>query len=194
MNLAGVARRNRAQSVARLAGTTMEGVEFARFQALLGAVGSLAPAVDTSSVALAGMSWGGLAAQFWTPLEPRVAVAASLGWFNDRPNKMLVEDTRYVTFHDSGEHHAYLHGHLLGFGDADLASLICPRPLLIRHGRADAIGWWPQVRDEFARARHHWDALGVGERCQLVLHDEGHVIEPNSLLDFLQTHLPVDRG
>lgn len=190
MNLIDIAPRNRAQSLCRLAGTTMEGLEFTRYQHLLDAVAQVAPALDLENHALAGMSWGGLATQYWSPLEDRVAVAASLGFFNHRPNKMVVQDTRYGTFYDSGEEHAFLHGLLLGFSDADLASLLCPRPFMVQHGRADMIGWWPQVVEEFERARQHWRRLGVADRVHLDLHDDGHVVHAGPLVDWLATTHP----
>lgn len=192
MNLIGISARNRAQSLARLAGTTMEGLEFARFQALLDAVWEVAPGLDRH-YAFAGMSWGGLAAQFWTPLDDRAVAVASLGFFNDRERKMVVQDTRYATFHDTGEDHAFLFGHLNGFGDADLASLITPRPFLVQHGRSDLIGWWPQIAEEFDRAKVHWERLGVADRVELQLHPGGHVVEADGLIRWLGLHFPARR-
>lgn len=190
MNLIEIPPRNRAQSLARLAGTTMEGLEFARFQRLLEAVARLEPGLDVDSYALAGMSWGGLAAQFWSPLDERIAAVASLGFFNDRARKMVVQDTRYATFYDHDEHHAFLQGHLLGFGDADLASLVCPRPFLVQHGRADMIGWFPQIVDEFEAARSHWERLGFGDRASMQLHPGGHEVDGAGLVGWLETQYP----
>ena len=191
MNLIHIPQRNRAQSLARLAGTTMEGLEFSRYQILLEAASELAPEVDVDAYALAGMSWGGLATQFWAPLDDRVAAAATLGFFNQRSNKMVVQDTRYGTFYDFDEHHAFLQGHLLGFGDADLASLICPRPFMVQHGRADRIAWWPQVVEEFGKAREHWVRLGVGDRVTLQLHEGGHDVDGAGLVAWLAEHFPA---
>lgn len=193
MNLIGIPPRNRAQSLARLAGTTIEGIEYARFQHLLAAAAGLAPELDVEGYALTGMSWGGLAAQFWAPLDECVAAVATLGFFNDRSRKMVVQDTRYGTFYDHDEHHAFLHGHLLGFGDADLASLVAPRPFLVQHGRADRIGWWPQVVAEFERARSHWESLGVGERVALQIHEGGHEVDAAGLVDWLTVQFPSGR-
>lgn len=184
MNLIGIERRNRAQSLARIMGTTVEGIEFARFQALLQAAGH-------DRYALAGMSWGGLAAQYWGALDDRAKVVATLGFFNDRALKMVVQDTRYATFYDTGEHHAFLHAILDGgFGDADLASLVAPRPMFVSHGRADAIGWWPQIEAEAAAARLHWERLGAGDRFELNLHDGGHVVRAEPLLQWLADIYP----
>lgn len=190
MNLIEIPPRNRAQSLARLAGTTMEGLEFARFQHLLAAVAELQPEVDVDGYALTGMSWGGLAAQFWAPLDERAAAVATLGFFNQRSNKMVVQDTRWSSFYDHDEHHAFLQGHLVGFGDADLASLVCPRPFLVQHGRNDQIGWWPDVAEEFAKAKTHWESLGVADRISLQIHEGGHDVDAAGLVGWLGTHFP----
>lgn len=193
MNLIGIPPRNRAQSLARIAGTTMEGIEYSRFQHLLAATSELEPGLDVDAYAFAGMSWGGLAAQFWAPLDPRMAAVGTLGFFNDRSNKMVVQDTRYSTFYDEDEPHAFLQGHLsLGFGDADLASLVAPRRFFVQHGRADRIGWWPQVVAEFERARTHWEALGVGDRIALQIHEGGHDVDAAGLVDWLKVQFPPE--
>ena len=184
MNLIGIERRNRAQALAKLAGTTVEGLEFSRLQVLL-------DSLNVTRYALAGMSWGGLAAQYWSPLDDRVQAVASLGYFNDRPKKMMVQDARYVTFADTGEHHAFLHGLLQGFGDADLASLVAPKPMYVAHGRADLIGWWPQVEAEAERAKAHWSRLGMDGNFTFELHEGGHVIAAPPLVEWLTTHYPV---
>src|SRR5699024_11011990 len=113
MNLITIDPRNRAQDLARVSGTTVEGIELARCQVLMDAVAVLHPDLNASNVALLGISWGGMAAQFWTPLDDRFVTAASIGFFNDRNRKMVVEDEEhYVTFAARGEHHAFLPGHL----------------------------------------------------------------------------------
>lgn len=175
LNLTIIGPRNRAQRLARLAGTTMEGLEFSRVQLVLDEAEKLAG--PFASTGLWGCSWGGMSTQFWTPLSDRFDVAITSAFFNDRPNKMVVQDTRYGTFEDSGEDHAFIPGHLTHFGDADLASLICPRPFQVQIGKRDAIGWWPQIEAEYERARSHWDRLGLDERVDLQLHEQGHRVQ-----------------
>ncbi|HIT75499.1 MAG TPA: hypothetical protein IAA98_07935 [Candidatus Avipropionibacterium avicola] len=193
MNLVTIDPRNRAQDLARLAGTTVEGIELARCRVLIDAVAGIEPTLNTEAMALVGISWGGLAALYWTPVEPRFVAAASIAFFNDRCQKMVVEDPEhYVTFAARSEHHAFLHGHLGIFGDAELASLICPRPFLVQHGDADAIGWTPQIEAEFARAHHHWQELGLADRAELQVHSGGHEVLPSGLLNWLARHFPHD--
>lgn len=175
LNLSFIEQRNRGQRLARMAGTTVEGVELARLNHLLDVVGEKF-GIDTRAVGFWGSSWGGMAVQMFSPLEQRFSVCITSGFFNNRQNKMVVDDSRYGSFEKNNEEHAYLFGHLTAFADADLASLICPRPFMVQHGRLDAIGWWPQVVEEYELARSHWEKLGCGDRVNMDLHDGGHVV------------------
>ena len=81
--------------------------------------------IDPQRVGMWGLSLGGLATMFWTPLEPRIKVAVVAGWFNHRRNKMVIPDKRYSCFLDTKEEHAFFHGWLTGLhrlrrGRADL--------------------------------------------------------------------------
>lgn len=184
MNLFTVERRNRMERLARLDGTTLSGIEFERMSLLLDAV--LAEgAVDGERVGFWGISLGGMAGMYWTPLEPRIKASIITAWFNHRRNKMAVPDARYSSFIDTTEEHAFTRGWLTEFTDSDVASLICPRPLMVQHGKQDRIAHWPQVEEEFNAARGHYERLGLEERAQLVLFDGGHEIELKSGLEFL---------
>lgn len=184
MNLYSVERRNRLERLARLDGTTLSGIEFKRMSLLLDAV--LAdPAIDKDRVGFWGISLGGMAGMYWTPLEPRIKASIITAWFNHRRNKMAVPDARYSSFIDTTEEHAFTHGWLTEFTDSDVASLICPRPLMVQHGKQDRIAHWPQVEEEFNAARGHYERLGLKDRAQLVMFDGGHEIELPSGLDFL---------
>ncbi|PSL00404.1 hypothetical protein CLV30_11664 [Haloactinopolyspora alba] len=187
-NVAGIEERNRLQRLAWMDGRLIEGIELARLRCLLDALPGLAP-VDPDRIGMWGQSWGGLATQYWMPVEPRIRVGVISSYFNDRLAKMAVPDPRYTCFLETAEIHAHHPGLLGEFADADLVSLICPRPLLVQHGRADDIGWAPAVTAEFGRARRHWDELGLGERVHLELHHGGHEVEPDSAVDWLRRWL-----
>lgn len=175
MNVSFIEQRNRAQRLARLGGLTIEGIEFARLSQLLDTVQE-SFGLDTSRVGIWGSSWGGMAVQFFSPLADRFAVGITSGFFNDRQQKMVVPDPRFGSFEKNNEEHAYVFGHLTAFGDADLASMVCPRPFMVQHGRLDAIAWWPQVVEEYERARTHWSNLGLSARVNMDLHEGGHVV------------------
>lgn len=187
-NLMGVEPRNRIERLARLADTTLPGIEFARVERLLDAV-LQDQRIDAKRVGMWGISLGGMATMFWMPLEPRIGCGIVTAWFNHRRNKMVIPDERYSCFLETREEHAFFRGWLTEFTDSDAASLICPRPLMVQHGRKDRIAWWPQVIEEFDAAREHYRRLGLEDRVQLVLHEGGHEIELESGLAFLRKWL-----
>ena len=132
-----------------------------------------------------GLSLGGLATMFWTPLEPRIKAAVVAGWFNHRRNKMVIPDKRYSCFLETKEEHAFFPGWLIECTDSDVASLICPRPLMIQTGKKDGIAHWPMVIEEFEAAKQHYVKLGIGERCVMDLREGGHETHVESGLQFL---------
>jgi len=184
MNLLGVERRNRVERLCRLADTSLPGIELARVPRLLDEV-TQDPRIDKDHIGMWGVSLGGLATMFWMPLEPRIKAGVVCAWFNHRRNKMAVPDPRYSCFLETKEEHAFFHGWLTEFTDADVVSLICPRPLLIQTGKEDKIAHWPQVIEEFEAAREHYKKLGMAERMEMDLHDGGHEARVESGVRFL---------
>lgn len=188
MNLLSIERRNRVERMARLDGTTLAGIEFQRMKLLLDAVLNDA-AIDQDRVGFWGISLGGMAGMYWTPLEPRIKATIITGWYNQRRNKMAVPDARYSVFLDTTEEYSFLRGWLTEFTDSDVASLICPRPLMVQHGKKDRIAHWPQVEEEFNAAHVHYEKLGLTDRTRLVMFDGGHEIELPSGLEFIKQWL-----
>jgi dienelactone hydrolase len=187
-NLRGVEPRNRMERLARLAGTSLPGLELVRMQALLDeAVKD--QRVDAARIGMWGISLGGMATMFWMPLEQRIRCGVCCAWFNHRRNKMATPDRRYSCFLDTKEEHAFFHGWLTEFTDSDVMSLICPRPLLVQTGKKDGIAWWPQVIDEFEASKDHYRKLDIGERMEMALHEGGHEIHLESGMPFLKKWL-----
>ncbi|NHE55798.1 dienelactone hydrolase family protein [Cyclobacterium plantarum] len=189
MNLRSVERRNNVERFARLAGTSLPGIELVRVQHLLDVV--LAdPRVDADRVGMWGVSLGGMATMFWMPLEPRIKAGVVSAWFNQRRNKMAVPDERYSSF-SPREEHAFFNGWLTEFSDDDLVSLIAPRPLMIQHGKNDNIAHWPQVVEEYEEAAIHYKLLKIPEKITLVLHEGGHEAIVEEGVQFLTDWLTV---
>lgn len=187
-NLRSVPKRNRVERLARLADTSLPGIEFARLQHLLDVV--LAdPRLDRERVGMWGVSLGGLATMFFMPLEPRIKVGVVSAWFNHRLTKMAVSDKRYSTFLDTQEEHAFFQGWLTEFTDADVVALICPRPVMMQHGKLDRIAHWPDLLPEFEAAKAHYDKLGLSERIALDLHEGRHDARPVTGIPFLKKWL-----
>ena len=187
-NLATAEKRNRLERLARLADTTLPGIELVRMQALLTEV-LKDKRIDSKRVGMWGISLGGMATMFWMPLDSRIQCGIVCAWFNHRRNKMVIPDKRYRCFLETREEHAFFRGWLTEFTDSDVASLICPRPLLVQTGKKDGIAWWPQVIEEFEASKQHYRKLGLEDRIEMDLHDGGHEIRVDSGLAFLRKWL-----
>jgi hypothetical protein len=188
INLSFVPNRNRIERLARLADTTLPGIELRRMQLLLDEV-LKDPRIDRDRIGMWGISLGGMATMFWMPLEPRIRCGVVTAWFNQRRNKMVIPDPRYSCFLETKEEHAFFRGWLTEFTDSDVVSLICPRPLLVQTGKKDGIAWWPQVIEEFEASKQHYKKLGIEERITMDLHDGGHEIRVDSGVAFLKKWL-----
>ena len=191
MNLRSVERRNHLERLCRLADTSLPGIELVRLQNLLDVV--LADRrIDAERVGMWGVSLGGMATMFFMPLEPRIKAGVVAAWFNQRRNKMVIPDERYTSFLPTKEEHAFFAGWLTEFSDHDAVSMICPRPLLIQHGKKDRIAHWPQVIEEFNIAKTHYKKLDIGERIELNVHEGGHEPVVANGIAFLSKWLKPD--
>jgi hypothetical protein len=191
MNLMSVERRNRIERLCRLADISLPGIELVRVQNLLDIV-LTDPRIDEERVGMWGVSLGGMATMFWMPLEPRIKAGVVSAWFNHRRNKMVIPDERYVSFIVTQEEHAFFTGWLSEFTDHDVVSLICPRPLLIQHGKKDRIAWWPQIMEEFTIAESHYKKLNIEERIQMDMHEGEHEAIVDSGIEFMTRWLGND--
>ncbi len=133
------------------------------------------------SIGVAGYGEGGLIAFYAAALDNRISASLVSGYFG--PREGMPHEPVYRN----------VYGLLREFGDADIASLIAPRALVIEACRAPMAPDPPPlinnrnfaargklstpaldaVRREFAGARAHYDRLGVVERISLVAGGEG---------------------
>lgn len=190
MNLRSVERRNNIERFARLAGTSLPGIELVRVQNLLDIV-LRDPRIDAERVGMWGVSLGGMATMFWMPLEHRIKTGVVSAWFNERRNKMAGLDTRYSSFAPK-EEHAFFNGWLTEFSDYDFVSLIAPRPLMIQHGKKDNISHWPGLVQEYDKAKVHYQKLNMPEKIELVLHEGGHEAIVTDGIRFMKRWLMPD--
>jgi hypothetical protein len=188
MNLRTIERRNHIERLCRLSGMTLPGIELARLQHLLDEV-LKDPRIDGERVGMWGVSLGGMATMFWMPLEPRIKAGIVSAWFNHRLTKMAVADEKYSAFIATDEEHAFFNGWLTEFADHDAVCLICPRPLMMQHGKKDRIAHWPDVIQEFQTAKRHYDRLGISDRFELVIHEGGHEAIVDEGVAFMQKWL-----
>ena len=181
--------RARLERMCKLLGRTVFGLEIHRTQRLLDYLETRSD-IDVGRTAMYGISLGGHYTLFTVPLEPRIGAAVVCAWFNHRPNKMVVDDPRYSCFLSAEpSEHTWVPGWLREFSDSDLASLICPRPLLVEQGKADAIAWWPMMLEEYEEACEHYRRLGVADRVEIDLHEGGHEIRMEKSFEFLKRWL-----
>jgi dienelactone hydrolase len=190
-HLAGIAQGRARTQLNRLAieyGRTLMGLELFALSRALDFLASLQH-VDPGRMGMYGLSQGGQSALWLSALDTRLAATVISGFFNERFGKQLVTSERYVSYLETEEEDRFLMARLVSFGDAELASLICPRPLLVEHGKQDRIGWWEDVRDEFVRARSFYERLRIPERARLAIHEGGHVADGTEALPFLDSWL-----
>jgi dienelactone hydrolase len=147
------------------------------------------PRIDRDRVGMWGVSLGGMATMFFMPLEPRIKAGVVSAWFNHRLTKMAVSDKRYSSFIDTTEEHAFFDGWLTEFADYDAITLICPRPVMVHHGKKDTIAHWPDLVKEFDLAHAHYEKLGIGDRMELDLHEGGHEARIESGVRFMKRWL-----
>jgi dienelactone hydrolase len=189
MNVSTSPARRRLERLCALLGYTLWGLEIHRTSRLLDYL-ETRPEVDVKRTAMYGLSLGGASTLFTTPLEPRIGAGVVSAFFNHRVNKLIVDDPRYECFLSIPEAEPWwMKGWLREFTDSDLVSLICPRPLLIEHGKADAIAWWPMVVEEYEASAAHYRKLGLADRIELDLHEGGHEIRLEKSLAFLKKWL-----
>ncbi|MBD2846332.1 dienelactone hydrolase family protein [Paenibacillus sp. IB182496] len=134
------------------------------------------PDLDAARVGMAGLSYGGFYTLFAAALDPRIAVAVSSCYVNDR----YAYPWSDWTWPGAG----------VRFLDAEVCGLICPRPLYLEGGAADTVFAANGFLTESARARAHYERLGLGERFSAVLFEGGHEFNTGAApLDFLFSHL-----
>ena len=158
--------------------------------------------LQTTSIGVAGYAEGGLIAFYSGALDPRIQSVFVSGYFDSRQNVWAEPIYRNVF------------GLLNDFGDAEIASLILPRRLIIEHSEVPAIEGPPKPRDgrggaapgawrtpnqasveaEFKRAQKLAPASAKG--IELVHGNEGVPVGPGSdhaISAFLQP-LKAERG
>ena len=139
------------------------------------------PAGPDTPLGIAGHGEGGLVALYSAALDSRVRATLVSGYFQPREHVWQEPVYRNVW------------GLLEEFGDAEIASLIAPRALLVeacrgpevpgppppREGRMDAASGkletppLDRVRAEFRRARRHFERLRIPDRIKLIVSGSG---------------------
>ena len=159
----------------------------------------------SAPIGVAGYGEGGLVALFSSALDARIQATLVSGYFQQRED--LWKEPIYRD----------LWGALREFGDAELASLIAPRALVIEASRGPRISGPPpptkelrlgaapngalsdpsvdSVRAEVERARPHFAKLNAADHLRLIVSGDGHGLPGSDAADlaFIQL-LGIHRG
>ena len=175
--------RQRIDTRARLAGTTITAIEIAKISRGLDVV-LKRPEVDPRRVAMVGLSYGGFYTLMATALEPRIRVAVSSCYFSDRA--ALLDSTEPFGW----SNWRFWRG-LQTLTDPDIVALICPRPLQVQVGMQDDLFPVAAADRTAPAAAEHYRRLGLSDRFEYVACDGGHEWFGEPAWRFLTHHLPV---
>ena len=119
----------------------------------------------------------------------RFAACAISGHFNELVPKMVTPSPHYTAFIETGEDYAFFSNNFRLFDEADVVSLICPRPVLVEQGRQDRVVHWEMSQRAFGRVKEKYEKLGLGERAVYALFEGGHEMHGEEALAFFDRHL-----
>ena len=151
------------------------------------------PEVQNDHIGLYGLSRGGRAALWMGALEQRLQAVAASAWFNERFSKMLLPEKANGAFITTSSEFQFVPDLLAEFGDADIASLICPRAFFVEDGKHDGAVWWPNAIQEFKLVEANYESLGIPEKCGIRIHELGHETEPEDEITDIQAVAFLDR-
>ena len=135
------------------------------------------PQVDSDRIGFYGKSQGGQSGLWLGALDRRLQAVVSTAWFNERYQKQVIPSEHYRPFALTVEEDK-TYPHLHEFADSDIASLICPRAFMVEEGKHDGAVYWKLAEQAFAEVKAIYERLGVGEKCDIHVHEGGHEVEP----------------
>lgn len=138
------------------------------------------PEIDAERIGITGLSWGAFYSLHVAALYPEIRVAV--------PSANFREHDRILNRVDDPGKRLDRH-HFNMFGNAQVAGMVCPRPMMIQMGLQDTLFDIEGVRREAKKAARYYNSLGVGELFEYVEHDGGHVFDNESIFQFLKKHL-----
>lgn len=143
------------------------------------------PQVASDRIGFYGKSQGGQSGLWLGALDTRLQAVVSTAWFNERFQKQVIPSEIYRAFAFTAEEDK-MYAHLHEFADSDIASLICPRAFMVEEGKHDGAVYWKLAEQAFAEVKAIYERLGIGEKCDIHVHEGGHEIEPGE--DTAQLH------
>jgi dienelactone hydrolase len=177
---------------AKMAGRRLQGLEQFKVRRVVDYLRQR-PEVDGGRVGVYGISWGGRTAMNAAALDVRLAACVVSGHFMDSTPKMVTPSPHYTAYIEVAEDYAFFERHALEFSDADICSLICPRPLFIEQGRKDRVAYWEMAQKGFEPVKGYYAKLGAGERAVFHVFEGEHVVHGDEAIRFLEKHLRPGR-
>lgn len=175
---------------AKLVGQRLQGLEQFKVRRVVDYLRQR-PDVNPERVGIYGISWGGRMAMNAAALDPRLAACVISGHFMDSTPKMVKESPHYTAYIQVAEDYAFFERHFLLFSDADICSLICPRPLFIEQGRQDRVAYWAMAQKAFQPVEEYYRRLGHADRAVFHIFEGGHVVHGDAGIAFLEKNLIV---
>jgi len=157
-------------------GKTLFSIIVPQHQQIVAWLGSL-PEVDPRRIAFYGLSYGGKTAMRVPPLVEGYCLSICSADFNDWVWKNASTRAPY-SYVWTGEYEIFEFDLGNTFNYAEMAALICPRPLMVERGHFDGVAPDEAVAYEFAKVRHLYQWF-VGP----------HTIHGRGTFEFLHKHL-----
>ena len=174
-------------------------LEVAKLHRIIDFLQSL-PAVDPQRIGYYGLSYGGYAALWMPPLEPRIKASVISGHFNDWRMKLTFEDhetapnlqgyqTSYLKWQDAD---FYNWNVLNRFTHAELIAAHWPTPVFVEFGDGDTTttpAWHQRAWKPVADYAHAWGLDGLTGNTVQEHFDGVHQIHGIGSFEFLQRWL-----
>ena len=178
--------RNYLQRKASLLGINLLGMDLYHLSRAVDYLQTL-DTVNPHRIGFYGLSQGGQSALWLPAADIRIKASVCAAYFNHRmPKYVIPGDDRYRAYIDTIEEDRFYWGQMLEFSDCQIVSMICPRAFMVEAGKQDKAAHWEMAVEEFERARAVYDALGIGDRIALCVHDDGHIFRCVESLEFLK--------
>ena len=145
--------------------------------------------VAADRIGVYGISWGGRTAMYAAALDTRIAACAISGHFMESTQKMVRPSPHYTAYIEVPENYSFFSRQALDFADADICSLICPRPVHIEQGREDRVAYWKVARKEFETVQSYYQQLGLAERATFEIFEGGHIVAGRESFTFFNRFL-----
>lgn len=173
--------RNKIDERMRLIGTSLTAVEIAKITRSLDILVKR-PEVDSSRIAMVGLSYGGYYALVTPAIDTRIKVSVSSCYYG-------VQEGRYERDELSVPGDFQFQDRFTLFRDSDIVALICPRALQIQAGSMDDADHREPGRKLAPLSAAYYNRLGVSDRFRHLIFEGKHEFHDTSAWEFVKQHL-----